>query len=534
MMILVLALVAFGAAGFNQYLELETKRVELLDLRVTLSEAKANLQNNQSRLETTRRKVTTLRAKLERYTTLTSELKSLKSEIGRMETARQDVIKRFTDEVEMVRAASAGMRWQDITLASGQVLQGVSIQRITDTDLTLHHSQGIAKIMVKDLPLDLKLRLRHGMAPYVMPERQTLPIVPQKSPIAPVAGSAVPAFVNGKDGAQGLVLVKGTNGAGSAFLARARGGLFLFTAVHVLLGIEKPTFTLTDGTALPITDSTVVEVSDEEGLEDVARIPLQMDFKTGLEIAEEMSLGAAITALGNSSGEGVITNVAGNIAGVGPKEVEVTALVVPGNSGGPVILSGTNKVVGIITRASTATGDVWTSGTPFGGVRRFAARPTKVLKWSGVQLASLQAQMARLERIRMDTRSVAVVMLFDYYRNGITAHDGNQGEYSIKEVLKNGTATSVGRAISNAVATANTSLGRGTATLISGPVVRQTYTEFFAKVRAASGEDVAFTDPAEYARFLRPRFRLEADLRKRVATELNTFAQSILTAEIVR
>lgn len=530
MMILVLGLLAFGAVGVNLYLEIDAKKLELLELRNVLTDSHAQMQNNTTRLEMSREKLTSLKGKLDRYTELVTSITALKGELTQLEVARADVIKQFRNEVEQARVAATGKAWQDITLTNGQTLQGVSIQRITDTDVLVHHSQGIAKLLARDMPPELKMHLRHGMAPYVVPELQ----MPSLSLSATAAGSPPPGFTNGKDGAQGLVLVKGTNGAGSGFLARAGGGLFFFTAVHVLLGVEKPVFTLTDGTLLPINDATPVEISDEEGLEDVARIPIQMAFLTELEITEDMSLGAPIMALGNSSGEGVITNVAGTISGVGPKEVEITAPVVPGNSGGPVLLAGTHKVVGIVTRASTAVGDLWTRGTPFGGVRRFAARPTKIQQWSGMNVGGLQAQMQRLDRLRMDTRSVAVVMFFDYFRNGITAQEGSRGEYPIKEVLKMGTVTSVGRTISSAVAAANASLTRGNSALLSAPVVRQTYAEFFAKVRAASGEGVAYGDPTEFARFLRPRYKFEAELRKRVVTELNLFAQSIITAEIVR
>lgn len=125
-----------------------------------------------------------------------------------------------------------------------------------------------------------------------------------------------------------------------------------------------------------------------------------------------------ITAYGNSLAEKVLTQVDGKVGRVGAGEMEIRCDVVPGNSGGPVVLKGTGQVVGLVTRASWRNDDVWGRGTVFGGVRRFAARPTKVLKWISMSLYNLHQQSSRLDRIREDTRVLACVVLLNYHRDG--------------------------------------------------------------------------------------------------------------------
>ncbi|HVY70286.1 MAG TPA: hypothetical protein VHH73_10185, partial [Verrucomicrobiae bacterium] len=59
--------------------------------------------------------------------------------------------------------------------------------------------------------------------------------------------------------------------------------------------------------------------------------------------------GDAVTVPGNADGTGVPVQVHGDLVGVGPEKVEVTAKFIHGNSGSPIIYRPTGKVIGIAT-----------------------------------------------------------------------------------------------------------------------------------------------------------------------------------------
>jgi len=99
------------------------------------------------------------------------------------------------------------------------------------------------------------------------------------------------------------------------------------------------------------------------------------------ENPDMLHLGVAVSAYGDSLGDGVIVEVKGEFQGIGPEVIEVSAPFVPGNSGGPVIDSKTGKVIGVSTygRIIRQSDDALT-GSRFAArgykpaVRRFATR----------------------------------------------------------------------------------------------------------------------------------------------------------------
>jgi len=86
-------------------------------------------------------------------------------------------------------------------------------------------------------------------------------------------------------------------------------------------------------------------------------------------------IGDPVVVLGNSDGRGVVTEIRGKVIGVGPREIEVDAAFVIGNSGSPV-LDRHGRVIGIATYLRDCRDDEdWSKAdTRFNGIRRFALR----------------------------------------------------------------------------------------------------------------------------------------------------------------
>jgi hypothetical protein len=87
----------------------------------------------------------------------------------------------------------------------------------------------------------------------------------------------------------------------------------------------------------------------------------------------------AIWALGNSQGSGVVRPLKGELVSLGPTRLEITAEIVKGNSGGPVVNSDF-KVLGVSSFGEYRV-DVWSKNTKLDAVRRFALRPGAVRSW---------------------------------------------------------------------------------------------------------------------------------------------------------
>lgn len=101
------------------------------------------------------------------YQTLEAQKKSLADSVLALEGRKEEYLKAFRDTVSDVRSKSVGMQWADVPFRNGQILKEVRIQKVTDTEITLAHSEGVAKLRVEELPPDLKDRFRIGMEPFL-------------------------------------------------------------------------------------------------------------------------------------------------------------------------------------------------------------------------------------------------------------------------------------------------------------------------------------------------------------------------------
>lgn len=192
------------------------------------------------------------------------------------------------------------------------------------------------------------------------------------------------------DSSASVVLVSTDYGRGTGFVTKMGGTNYVVTNAHVLEGARRVELRTLDNVKL-----TPVRL-DLANDRDLARMQITEAQQPALAIAGDVSMGQKITVLGNSEGAGVITRLTGQVKGVGPKEVEVDAPFVGGNSGSP-ILDAAGKVLGVATYLKQAGTTNWTTqGTPFVDVRRFGCRLQETIEWRPVTMAQFYAQASAL------------------------------------------------------------------------------------------------------------------------------------------
>ena len=166
-----------------------------------------------------------------------------------------------------------------------------------------------------------------------------------------------------------LVVIVCGEKAGSGFVVRDGGRPYLFTNAHVVRKGAVIAQRL-DGTRLRLGPR------DDAVGRDMVRFALEDESVPAFDLAAGVpDIGDPVVVLGNSDGRGVVTEIRGKVIGVGPREIEVDAAFVIGNSGSPV-LDRNGRVIGIATYLRDCRNDEdWSkANTRFNGIRRFALR----------------------------------------------------------------------------------------------------------------------------------------------------------------
>lgn len=218
------------------------------------------------------------------------------------------------------------------------------------------------------------------------------------------------------DVSHALVFVENGDGRGSGFIAEMDGVYYVFSNQHNFLGAKKVNLKTMNGTYLKPTSFEYSRTHDLVRLrlesEDIDGLStLKLNFDTP-PIHEE------IVIYGNSAGGGVATELEGEIIGVGPADIEITAKMVPGNSGSP-ILNQQAEVIGVATYATLgrkfekgSAYDKMFKGTRFSKVRRYGIRIPQQ-GWISDSMTFYLRQTYQLED--MKTYILAIYALQQYW-----------------------------------------------------------------------------------------------------------------------
>lgn len=175
-----------------------------------------------------------------------------------------------------------------------------------------------------------------------------------------------------------LVFVETGTGRGSAFVAEQGDKVYLFSNQHNFMGATRLELLSMHGGPVKFGS---FEFSRSRDL-----IRFELDLKKNKELGvlklteKPPYIGQEIAVYGNSAGGNVATELRGEVLGVGPRDIEVDANIVSGNSGSP-ILDSEGRVLGVATYVAfelkfdnkDQRKQIF-KGTRFGKTRRYGVR----------------------------------------------------------------------------------------------------------------------------------------------------------------
>lgn len=210
-----------------------------------------------------------------------------------------------------------------------------------------------------------------------------------------------------------LVTVSHNRGKGSAFIANYEGRKVIITNIHVIFGVDGLFFNSIDGAIL--STGTMYFCADR----DIAVVDLfdRNNKYTPLELEtnyDNVKISNGLVVYGNSMGADVHTRLPGKIEGIGPVNLEISAQIVPGNSGSPVISADSGKVLAVAAFGLQATPDSMNKDTRFSEVRRFGLRADSLGKLEAYDKKKYEEDEKRYEKIR-NINELAYAVACDIY-----------------------------------------------------------------------------------------------------------------------
>jgi serine protease Do len=383
----------------SEIAELKSKTSTLDDLEKKAAESKNKADATQKELEKTR-----------------EETEALKSEIEKL---RKDNQKLQTEVTAKTRNRAVGEEHPEVTTSNGRTYRLVTIRKVDDTGVAISHEAGSTTLRADTAPAEwvsrFKLVDEAALAAAAAAAAPPAPVEPTAANIPPKGSNS------GKDQALrdklgGVLLVETDTSAGSGFVVAQDGALYLYTATHVLTG--GPKLRVKNAQGMTLTSFGACQVATDC---DLARIEVNVKPELALKIGAPgaTSVGHEITAAGNSAGSGVVTLTEGKVTGIGPTELEVSAAVIQGNSGGPILSTASGEVFGVVTRAENGRDDIWAADTEFSKIRRFASRIDRPVPWRTASLENLQTENTRIATFDSRTRLVYAMAALEPGQNGL-------------------------------------------------------------------------------------------------------------------
>lgn len=546
--LLLLIACAVGYGGYNDYTQ------KLKSAESSLQESSAKLTSLHNLIAQKKALIQQKREDMENNQALLKARDILDKRLAKINEELAESAKSFKAAVEKARNDASGKELGDITMTNGKLLRGVKIRKVDETGLSLSYADGIGTASVELMPENLQQKYDLGanaLVPKLMTalaafqstassgavtaKNQGPEVKPSNNAATPSVASAPPGTPAPAEGAsfdaRCLVIIKTDRGSGSGFIAQAGGKTHVYTNAHVICGTPAGftskivSIKTASGQNIPVPYE--IELSNNydpeaaHGLEDVARFPVSLkEGEPSYTLADtnlSVSVNQRVTAYGNSLGADAVTSLSGMVLGLGTDRIEISCEIVPGNSGGPVVLTDTKQVLGISTYLNAAKRDIWTNGTVFDRVRRFAVRPDKVTKWRKMQYTSLMSSLAELKAFDRDTLTLAAACYLNPKpnRGGFDVPSQPRGDYIIRQVIADGSKYALGAVISSGIARVNQKLG-GTKTTISISNVVPVFAEFFASVAQASSSQISSLSLADRAPYLKQFIPELLEIRKAV------------------
>lgn len=238
--------------------------------------------------------------------------------------------------------------------------------------------------------------------------------------------SAEPEWAHHTIDSGALVVISADDSEGSGFIAEMRGRTFLITNIHVLGAARGARIQTLEGERITLPSHGYISRK-----RDIAIVPIEWEGAT-LPLSQslsfdEVAIGQAVTVIGNSDGARVGSRLTGEITGIGPDELEVSAKFVPGNSGSPIVHDALGSVVAIASHLKDfSVKSKWTKDSEQADIRRFGYRLDGEIEWGLIALEDLYQQSDLFRRYEERTQVMwTISYMLQYEDQLMTGYGGH-------------------------------------------------------------------------------------------------------------
>ncbi|QIF02496.1 hypothetical protein [Roseimicrobium sp. ORNL1] len=179
--------IACFAALVSYYIEIDSKRRDLAAAQTDLKFVQQSLISTKAQTENSRKSYEDIVA-IEK---LIGEKKELGNTIANLRKKRAAAVESYKKSVQDVRAYAIGTTWPEFNHGN-QTLRGAKIQKITDTEVTFAHDEGVAKLNKDTLPDAVRDRFRIEQFPMLPEPPPTPEGVDANLPPPPLSNDVVP------------------------------------------------------------------------------------------------------------------------------------------------------------------------------------------------------------------------------------------------------------------------------------------------------------------------------------------------------
>jgi hypothetical protein len=152
---------AIGGGWF--YVDIQRKREDLTTCKMDLNETGARIEKVRKHVESQRHDVAELQGQVSLLDSLEREKTALETLIPNEERELASQRAQLAAAVREQRAKAAGVVHPELRLLDGEVLTDVRILSVSDSDISVAHAGGVARVPAKRLPEHFQERYRFGI-----------------------------------------------------------------------------------------------------------------------------------------------------------------------------------------------------------------------------------------------------------------------------------------------------------------------------------------------------------------------------------